>query len=715
MRLPDDSTMADNNSAFRTPHAALFPALARLDVMLHRQVLRLRASHQLVENEYRGLYIPDEQVDALLRQHNLAGTPTTAVLTTQIDQLRANEDGQLFAQLRRWFSLNDDEIDLLLIALAPEVDLRYETLYAYVQNDVAKKRPTVDLAFKLLYPDPQSRLENAAVLSPDGPLLRHHLLRLRPDAQDSAPSRLAHYLQVDERITAFLLGRSEIDERLRPFTTRYAQSPTANLPASLRAQLDRTAVYLNGAPGLICLAGTYGAGKQAAAAMMCAAWGQQLLVVDVRLALANGSPLSLILTLLQQEARLQNAALYLSPFALIREDARLQDAFWASLNETPCAIFLGDTVPVYPTGAWPARPFFLFELPLPDTTERERLWRAALNGSGVDGETAVTEVAHKFRLSPGQISDAARQTITLAAAAQRPITPADLHTAARARSNQALRDLAQKLEPKYHWDDIVLPRHVLRQLHDVYHAVKFRHIVYGQWGFEDKLALGKGLNVLFSGPSGAGKTMAADILAHELALDIYKIDLSTVVSKYIGETEKNLDRIFSAAQASNAILFFDEADALFGKRSEVKDARDRYANIEVAYLLQKMEEYDGITILATNLSGNMDDAFARRLHHAIEFPFPDKEMREEIWRRVFPAATPLAEDVDFLFLARQFELSGGNIRNVALAAAFMAAEKETAVTMPLLVLGVARELQKMNRLPAKTDFREYFALVREMS
>ena len=156
--------MADNNSAFRTPHAALFPALARLDVMLHRQVLRLRASHQLVENEYRGLYIPDEQVDALLRQHNLAGTPTTAVLTTQIDQLRANEDGQLFAQLRRWFSLNDDEIDLLLIALAPEVDLRYETLYAYVQNDVAKKRPTVDLAFKLLYPDPQSRLENAAVL-----------------------------------------------------------------------------------------------------------------------------------------------------------------------------------------------------------------------------------------------------------------------------------------------------------------------------------------------------------------------------------------------------------------------------------------------------------------------------------------------------------------------------------------------------------------------
>ncbi|MCB8986621.1 MAG: ATP-binding protein [Ardenticatenaceae bacterium] len=377
-------------------------------------------------------------------------------------------------------------------------------------------------------------------------------------------------------------------------------------------------------------------------------------------------------------------------------------------------LFFGDTIPSYPPEAWPNVPFLLCELPLPEAGEREQLWRAALNGSGVAGETAVTAVAHKFRLSPGQIADAARHTITLAAAAQRPITPADLHAAARARSNQALRDLAQKLDPKYHWDDIVLPRHVLRQLRDVYHAVKYRHVVYGQWGFDDRLALGKGLNVLFSGPSGAGKTMAADILAHELGLDIYKIDLSTVVSKYIGETEKNLGRIFSAAQASNAILFFDEADALFGKRSEVKDARDRYANIEVAYLLQKMEEYDGITILATNLSGNMDDAFARRLHHTIDFPFPDKELREAIWRRIFPAATPLADDVDFLFLARQFELSGGNIRNVALAAAFLAAEQETAVSMPLLILGVARELQKMNRLPAKTDFREYYALVREM-
>jgi SpoVK/Ycf46/Vps4 family AAA+-type ATPase len=727
-----EPAMSDAPPAIRSGTEYLLLALQRLEVMLRRQVLRLRAAHQLVENEYRGLYIPDEQVDALLRQHAPAGDANTAVLTAQIARMRAAEGELLadpdlpFARLRRWFGLRDEEIDLLLIALAPEVDSRYETLYAYVQNDVARRRPSLDLALKLLYPDLRAQLDGAARLSPDGPLLRHGLLRLQPDPANThdgaAPPRLAHYLAVDARIAAFLLGRDELDERLRPFTQLHApHAARHDWPPALRAQLRQAAGYLARRPGLVCLVGPYGTGKRDVAAAVSAAAGLELVAADLRLALRAAQPLPRALHLLQQEARLQGAALYLAPFDLIREEPRLADEFWAAIaaadaaSETACTIFLGDSAPAYPREAWPARPLFLLTLSLPDASQREQLWRTALNGhQSIAGDVAaVAAVAHKFRLSPGQIADAARLTAVRAEIEQRPIAAADLHSAARARSNQALRDLAQKLEPKYRWDDIILPRHVLGQLRDVYHALKFRHVVYGQWGFDGKLALGKGLNVLFSGPSGVGKTMAADILAHELGLDIYKIDLSTVVSKYIGETEKNLSRVFSAAQASNAILFFDEADALFGKRSEVKDARDRYANIEVAYLLQKMEEYDGMSILATNLSGNMDDAFARRLHHAIEFPFPDKALREQIWRRVFPAAAPLADDVDFPFLARQFELSGGNIRNVALAAAFMAAEKGTAVSMSLLVLGVARELQKMNRLPARADFRDYYALVRE--
>jgi SpoVK/Ycf46/Vps4 family AAA+-type ATPase len=239
--------------------------------------------------------------------------------------------------------------------------------------------------------------------------------------------------------------------------------------------------------------------------------------------------------------------------------------------------------------------------------------------------------------------------------------------------------------------------------------------VLERWGFAARHGVSRGLNILFAGPSGVGKTMAAQILAHDAELDIYRIDLASVVSKYIGETERNLERIFVAARSSNAVLFFDEADALFGKRSEVKDAHDRYANIEVAYLLQRMEDYDGVAILATNLRRNLDDAFARRLHHTIEFPQPEAPDRERLWRAMLPPLAPLSRDIDFGFLARQFELTGGHIRNVVLAAAFLAAEEGTAIAMGHLMRAVARELQKLGRMPSRAEFREHYDLIREQA
>jgi SpoVK/Ycf46/Vps4 family AAA+-type ATPase len=259
----------------------------------------------------------------------------------------------------------------------------------------------------------------------------------------------------------------------------------------------------------------------------------------------------------------------------------------------------------------------------------------------------------------------------------------------------------------------VLPPRAIRQLREVCAAERFRSVIYVEWGFDRRMMHGKGLNVLFCGPSGTGKTMSAGIVARELGLDLYKIDLSTVVSKYIGETEKQLSLIFREAQSSNAILFFDEADAIFGKRSEVKDAHDRYANIEVAYLLQKMEEYEGIVILATNFRKNIDEAFTRRIHYIVEFPFPEAEYRERIWRSMIPPDAPLAADVDFAFLGRQFELAGGNIRNAVLLAAFYGAENGGAIRMEHFVLAVARELQKMGKLPSRSEFREYYDLACE--
>jgi SpoVK/Ycf46/Vps4 family AAA+-type ATPase len=251
----------------------------------------------------------------------------------------------------------------------------------------------------------------------------------------------------------------------------------------------------------------------------------------------------------------------------------------------------------------------------------------------------------------------------------------------------------------------------MQQLHAVAASHRYRDVVYSEWGFSQKVAMGKGLNILFFGPSGTGKTMSASILANELGLDLYKIDLSSVVSKYIGETEKHLQQIFREAQTSNALLLFDEADALFGKRSEVKDAHDRYANVETAYLLQKVEEYEGIVILTTNFRKNLDDAFARRMHHAVEFPFPDAANRQRIWKSLVPPEARFDDGVNFGFLARQFEFAGGDIRNAMLAAAFLAAEESAPIRMEHLLLAAARELLKLGRLPSKSDFREYFDLI----
>jgi SpoVK/Ycf46/Vps4 family AAA+-type ATPase len=329
------------------------------------------------------------------------------------------------------------------------------------------------------------------------------------------------------------------------------------------------------------------------------------------------------------------------------------------------------------------------------------------HGAAADVDTAG--LSNKFRFSGGQIRDAVFTARNLARRRDPQnvlVNMSDLLEACRLQSNRKLAELATRIKPHYVWSDIVLPPDSLRQLREICNAVEFRSIVYEEWGFENKLSQGKGLGLLFAGPSGTGKTMAAEVLAGELGLDLYKIDLSTVVSKYIGETEKNLSRIFTEAATSNAVLFFDEADALFGKRSEVRDSHDRYANIEINYLLQRMEEYEGTVILATNLRKNMDDAFVRRIQFTIEFPFPHADQRLAIWQRVWPKDMP-REDLDLDFMARRFEISGGNIRNIALATAFLAAEDGACVKMKHLIRATWQEYQKMGKVVMEGEFGEY--------
>jgi SpoVK/Ycf46/Vps4 family AAA+-type ATPase len=338
---------------------------------------------------------------------------------------------------------------------------------------------------------------------------------------------------------------------------------------------------------------------------------------------------------------------------------------------------------------------------------RRRCWQDSLADCAIAASEAdIDALASRFRLTTAQIREAAararNQAAWCRAAQPSPASTAqpmlaELFAAARDQSGHELGQLSRKIVPKQTWRNIVLPPDQETQLREICDQAKLRQRVYGDWGFDRQHSFGKGLNVLFAGPPGTGKTMAAEVIAGDIGIDLCKIDLSRVVSKYIGETEKNLERIFTVAESANAILFFDEADALFGKRSEVRDAHDRYANIEIGYLLQKMDEYDGMAILATNLRQNLDEAFVRRLHAIVEFPFPDEESRRRIWEVTFPSEAPLAENLDFAVLAREVRLSGGHIRNIALLAAVYAAVEERAIGIDHIARASRREYQKLGR------------------
>src|ERR687897_1059390 len=353
------------------------------------------------------------------------------------------------------------------------------------------------------------------------------------------------------------------------------------------------------------------------------------------------------------------------------------------------------------------RTVLLVEAPPPTYAERQQAW------TDLTGVQDTRDVAAKFRLSMGQIVEAA-EVARLAASSRgvaRP-THADLDLGSRQASSSRLGELASRLPPGYRWEDLVVPDRQLELLQSISAYLRHRDRVLSDWGYERSVARTQGLKVLFAGESGTGKTMGAQVLGAELGLDLFRVDLATVVSKYIGETEKNLERIFGAAEGSNAILFFDEADALFGKRSETSDSHDRYANIEVAYLLQKMEGYPGAVILATNFRRNIDDAFIRRLDFVIDFPFPEKEDRRRIWHKVLPPEAPLAEDIDLDFLSEKFKLSGGAIRNCSLAAAFQAADDGDVIEMRHLVRAVANEYGKQGRLTLEADFGMFHEVIK---
>ncbi|MFB9240309.1 ATP-binding protein [Massilia antarctica] len=694
--------------------AAFAPELARLDALILHEIGRLRARYELSLDELRGLYISDRQVDELVRAGQAADAAPMAAI--DIGALRQAAAPSPWTHLARALALDDDERDLVLVCLAPELDPKYETLYAYLNNDVSRKWPNAELAARLLGQDGAHRVALRGLLAPESRLAASGAIEVVP-GQRELP-RAQRELRLAAAVAGWLQGLPYVDERL--VGVARASHAEAVLPADAlhpeaQALLGNAARALDqgvALPPLVLVAATAGDAALAAQDMFVRAHCPAL-VLDLA-ALAGAAAPAKAFNAAELMQRVLGIGIAAAPLdALFDPELRPLETIAAPLRRLASrspALLLAATAGVHWRELLPDTLALEIRLADLDTRGRARLWRAALDTQA--DSAPVEALADRFALGPGRIRQAAaaaRHAATLAGDSLP--SAAQLFSAARAASLDGAGGTTRAIGTPFDWDDLVVPPDVRRRLADLLSAIELRYRVLDEWGFGARIGGARGIKVMFAGASGTGKTMAAAIIAKTLQLELQRIELAAVISKYIGETEKNLDRAFAAAHRANAVLFLDEADALLGKRAEVKDAHDRYANIETAYLLQKMEEHEGIVILATNLARNIDEAFSRRMQFVVEFPHPDGASRERLWRGMFPATAPTAPDLDFAFLARQFPLTGGDIRNIVLDAAYHAAQEQAAIGLGHALRAIARQYAKRGKVPTVAEFREHYGML----
>ncbi|MFC8681525.1 ATP-binding protein [Microbacterium ureisolvens] len=637
-----------------------------------------------------------DRVRGLLQRYLDSGEPGEVEPLDRSVDVDIQADRSAVDELVALFGLSPFETDLLLACAGVELDASFAEL--------CRREGGGSVTFALAL----AALPGAhwSAVTPSAPLRYWRIIEVGPgDGLLSAP------LRIDERMLHFLAGVPCTDERLleltRPHRGQGGLPPSHERLAESIAALWSTAAAADTAPPSIQVVGEEDAGLEEVTAAACDRHGLRLRITHARDIPRLASEREQLARTWEREAALEPSAL------LIRtDDAEGESRAAVAAFVERCRGFLvlagRDMVPLA------GHPLPRFDIGKPAGAEQAESWRRALepltvllersagNGDGPSVRPRLDEqvdrLVDQFSLGNAAIANAAAQTVSLAASEEVVDVAAAgalLWAASRDQARARLDDLAQRIQTPPTWDDLVLPPLQQQILRDIVTHVRHRGQVHERWGFAARHSRGLGISALFAGPSGTGKTLAAEILANELQLDLYRIDLSQVVSKYIGETEKNLRRVFDAAETAGAVLLFDEADALFGKRSEVKDSHDRYANIEVSYLLQRMEAYRGLAILTTNMKQALDPAFARRIRFIVQFPFPDPGERAEIWRRVFPAATP-TEGLDEDRLAR-LNVAGGNIRNIAMGAAFLAADDGQPVTMPHLLRAARAEYAKLER------------------
>ena len=574
------------------------------------------------------------------------------------------------------FQLSAFERTVLLLCAGMELEAHIAHLCAAYQgavnhDDTRVEHPTFGLVLAVL-PEP-----HWSACSPQAPLRYWQLINIG-DTSRLTTARLS----IDERILHYLLGVPALDTRLAGLLRDLPH--VLSLPLSQRQQAEHLLHIWSNTQGRLPLLSLYGQDPSSTRAVAVHACG--MLALRPLLMRANDIPpeageRALLARLLRRECLLIHAAL------IIESDDRPETQLAPLLDLLDCPVILLGKPP-----AAVQQRCILTEIRKPLTGEQRDLWRSALTDvSGIDDAALLSITAH-FDFSAEDIAATAEEARS---EMKNGASPQILWQICRARARGGLESLAQRITPHATWSDLVLPTPQLAILNDTVRQVRHRNTVYEQWGFAGKSERGLGISALFVGESGTGKTLAAEVLAGELGLDLYRIDLSAVVSKYIGETEKNLEHLFAAAETSGAVLLFDEADALFGKRSEVKDSHDRYANIELAYLLQRMESYRGLSILTTNLKSSLDTAFLRRIRFVVQFPFPDVAQRTDIWRRIFPDALP--HDALQLNQLARLHVAGGNIRNIAMNAAFLAAEDGTPMSMIHLARAARTEYSKLEK------------------
>jgi hypothetical protein len=672
--------------------------LARLRLLLHRRALWLRARWRVDPlADPGGLAVGDGRADDLFAGEDPAAEAAfafedgeAAELTRRLVALEhslAPGTGAPQAGLEHVvaaFALSDFERDVLLLAAAPDFDPAFARLCAYVNDDAALRFATPHLALCLLGSDGRSR----RALDRTAPLRRFHLVELAEGPRDAWGLRP---LRVDEGMLDHLTGNHRIDARvadiLEPAAVTACDETTTELAG--RAAAVAVAQLHRAQWPAIAVTGSRHAPKIGFARAVSAALGLELVT-------ANPPTEEHTVGLMGREAALLGLAYHFDAGGDARR-AGLADML--PRVEAPVVVSCDEMLDC-------ARDLVHVDLPAAGPAVQEAIWHQALGPAVRLGDGDLARLVQQFDLDPETITRIAREAKRQAVLSTG--DPAavprfdDLWSVCRARVRRRGKELGNPGSPRARWADIVLPDHLREQLTELADQAAQRSVVYERWGFAEHLQRGRAITAMFAGPSGTGKTMAAEVLASHLRLDLYRIDLAGVVDKYIGETEKNLRRVFDAAEDSGAVLFFDEADALFGKRTDVRDSHDRYANIEVDYLLQRMEAYRGIAILATNRKSLLDPAFLRRLRFVLDFPFPDARSRGRMWRQAFPDQAPLG-DLDWDALTR-LELTGGSIRTIAVNAAFLAARAGQEIGMVHLLRAARREYAKLDRLIDGADF-----------